>query len=724
MRKFVVFLIILLVLATIAGIALLNLSRLVNSRKDFFLARAEKVIGREVEAGEIGVTIWGGLAVRVKDVSVSDDPEFSKEKFIESEELQVNVAWFPLIKKELQVKKVTLRRPRIYVIRDSTGRFNFDSLGLPEGAAAGVAADVSQNTSAQSDGMTPVDNTQGGDPARQDLSVSPKRSSFAFFIALANIDEGEVRFVDQGTGSEMFFRSTDLSVKDAALDRPVSARLKASFLAEGEGGGGQNLELTGRVGPVGETPEPSDIPVELELTIDAISLPQAQRIKMLSKLLPPDLALTGPLRTKARIIGKLSSLSVSGKIELTDCSIDLESRFRKPAGMPLQLVSEAHLSGGTAEIKSSTLTLGELVLSGHGTAGLGQPPVVRFNMRSEGMDLSGWGELIPLLVTYDPVGKIDLNLDIDGPVERGSFPKARGHLVVKQASIKLPKAPEPLKWSSGDIVFSTAGEGKLVLADSVRLEGLNGTVKGRGQIDLQETPPKFEFDTHIRDVDLVELIRSSPAGSEKRIQGRTNLDLSFTGHGREWKDIRQSLNGAGWMEVLQGTILEVNIARSLLNSILGQTKSAVFVSDRLQQKYPHVFKETKTVIKELEGDISIEGGRIRTPNLQLQMKDYSILGAGSIGLDWTVDSKGIFVLSPQLSKDLVDEVGYASFLLNAQNCVEVPFSITGTLPKVVLKSDLTGLGGRMQDSVISPEIDKLKNKLLDKFLPSKKRKKK
>ena len=57
---------VLLVLVILAGVALVNLNGLINRNKDYLLAQAKEALGRDVKIGDIGVTLWGGIGVRLQ----------------------------------------------------------------------------------------------------------------------------------------------------------------------------------------------------------------------------------------------------------------------------------------------------------------------------------------------------------------------------------------------------------------------------------------------------------------------------------------------------------------------------------------------------------------------------------------------------------------------------------------------------------------------------------
>src|ERR687885_1992667 len=97
MRKWIIAGAVLTLLCAGTIIALLNLNALVQRNRDFLLAQAEQVLGRKITAGDIELTVFTGIGLRVKDFALADDPSFSTENFIRARDLQVNVKMWPLL---------------------------------------------------------------------------------------------------------------------------------------------------------------------------------------------------------------------------------------------------------------------------------------------------------------------------------------------------------------------------------------------------------------------------------------------------------------------------------------------------------------------------------------------------------------------------------------------------------------------------------------------------
>ena len=87
-RVFLFLLALLVLFAASAAWIVMNLGKVIDSNKDYILAQVKQAVGRDVTLEKIDVTLWPGAGVRLSKFIVSDDPQFSAEKFISAEDLQ------------------------------------------------------------------------------------------------------------------------------------------------------------------------------------------------------------------------------------------------------------------------------------------------------------------------------------------------------------------------------------------------------------------------------------------------------------------------------------------------------------------------------------------------------------------------------------------------------------------------------------------------------------
>src|SRR5260370_2662117 len=108
----------------------------VNSFRPKLESELSSALGRQVKVGNLSLSILSG-SVSAEDLSIADDPAYSKDPFIRAKSLKAGVEVMPLIfSKALHVTAVTLDKPEIALLRDASGKWNFSTLGSKSEAAA------------------------------------------------------------------------------------------------------------------------------------------------------------------------------------------------------------------------------------------------------------------------------------------------------------------------------------------------------------------------------------------------------------------------------------------------------------------------------------------------------------------------------------------------------------------------------------------------------------
>jgi len=87
-------------------------------------------LGRQVKVGNLSLSLLSG-SVTADNISIADDPQFSKSPFVEAKDLKVGVEMLPLIfSRTLNVRNITIDQPQINLVKLENGdRWNFSSLG-------------------------------------------------------------------------------------------------------------------------------------------------------------------------------------------------------------------------------------------------------------------------------------------------------------------------------------------------------------------------------------------------------------------------------------------------------------------------------------------------------------------------------------------------------------------------------------------------------------------
>ncbi len=169
---------------------------------------------RAVTLDRISLTWHGGVALRIKGLTIYAGPQPQGDPVLNVEALSAVVRLGPLLHKDVQVSSIVISRPRVQVRRDAQGRI--DLVGL---AAAGSPAAAPSGAQA------------AGSPA---ASVQ---------IGSLDVDDGAIRWVDTMTTppTDVWITRLDIEVRNISLTQPLDFRVKLSAFSDA-----QNVAIVGR----------------------------------------------------------------------------------------------------------------------------------------------------------------------------------------------------------------------------------------------------------------------------------------------------------------------------------------------------------------------------------------------------------------------------------------------------------------------------------------------
>ncbi len=117
-------LVVLLLLAVAALPFLINPNRF----RPMLEAELTKALARDVKVGDLKLAILSG-GVTAGNLSIADDPTYSRTPFVETRSATLGVDLWPLIfSRHLHVTQLTLDQPRINLLQSAAGDWNFSSL--------------------------------------------------------------------------------------------------------------------------------------------------------------------------------------------------------------------------------------------------------------------------------------------------------------------------------------------------------------------------------------------------------------------------------------------------------------------------------------------------------------------------------------------------------------------------------------------------------------------
>jgi len=771
------------VIVTIAVglVALLNINSLIRRNRAFLLDRAEQALGRKISVGEVEATLFTGIGARLTNFAMADDPDYTSEDFVRAKDLQIHLRFWPLLKKEVQVKKVALHDPVIRIVRNPDGKFNFSTIGKKDKVKKEAAEKEKKKGAPKAEGES------------------------AFLISLVDISRGDIQYIDKKDHTDLQLRQIDLKVEDFDLNQPFTVKLAAAVYDDK-----QNLKLTSKIGPLRPDGDFNQAPLDGEIDIDPLDMTRLNAaLPNLKNQMSKDLDLSGVFRIKnLKFKGTLKDLAVNGEIEGTNGVLRHGKNFQKATGIPLTLSTEARYAGDKLTIRSGRLKLHTLELATAGDIQLGGSTVLNLSINSAPASLDGWDKIVPAIASYQLKGTMEVQANVRGKVGKGAMPQIQGVLSLKKASAIPPEFPKPIenldtkisftgqranisdmslnlgksrirlaatiekfspltlsyKMSSPEIFpadyrallpedrkadvirnlqsegqLSMAGgnmvyQGKLSSADgtlynvaykgldatlsladkvanirNLRVNAMSGTVQVEGEYSFKEAVPRFSLASKAQGVDVKELYTALDAKAERDIRGRMNADMKLVGSGKTWEEIKPTLRGQGEAEVLQGALLNFNIAEATLGSIAGMPGLTNMINPNLRKKYPETFTAKDTEFKELKANFDMADGRINVKNLRMSAAEFLVQGQGWADFNRRVDFRSTVDFSQRLSADLAQSTREVKYLLNNQGQLEMPIIVKGRLPNVKPKPDGNYLAQMAQRAFMRKGTGDLKN---------------
>ncbi len=410
MRKFLLRLVI---VAALLGAAALLLPGLldVNRYRVPIQAELEKRLHRQVTLGAMRLSLFP-LAFRVRDVAIAEDRRFGEGRvFAQAEEVHVAAKLWPLLQGEVQMDALEMRSPRVELIRNPDGEWNFASLGKAPAA--------------------PSPAPQGTALALESLKITDGQ------VAITDLHDREPRTV---------YDHIDLTLNGYAPGSAFDVRLAAHL----PGAGTQEIALKGRTGPVADAW--SATPFDGKLRLSQVSIASLQKF----------LHTTALTDTDAVASGEATVRNQGGKLE-SKGSLKLEQPRLRGVALGFPLAADFDVAGdtklGAYTIHQGKLQLGATPVSIRGTAIIAPDPVqLNLSLKIAASDVS-LEELARLGaafgLAFNPktkiAGRLTADLEAEGPARR---PALRGAISAKNVVITGGDLPQPVRAESVELALT------------------------------------------------------------------------------------------------------------------------------------------------------------------------------------------------------------------------------------------------------------------------------
>ncbi len=621
------------VAVAVAGLALfamVNLRTLIGAHRDELVARVGRMVGRPVTVAAV-VPSWWPLGIRLREVTVAEDPEFGATPFFAAESVVMGIRPWPLVAGRIEASGVHLDRPRLTLVRDPSGHWNVESLGV--GAKDAGKDDARGGT---------------GKERRRGFRIPLE---WVVGVALSQIDRGTVTIEDRRLGRPPIeLRHLHLHATDVYLGATAHLRLEGALFAADA----PDLRLDLRVPELGQH-DAQHAPFTAHVDVRDADL------AVLARWLGGEPATSGRVRSlKIDAEGPLLQGRATVAVDADDPALVVAD---VPLGRTQPIAATATIAGAVDALRITDVraTLGTLALRAEGQA-----------------VVDPWR--VALTVTSEPQGRAMLALD-DMVLAIG---EVDGTLAFDREGLAL----QPLRLRVDDAPFEVRGwvtDAEPPMLDvHVEAEPFDGTLTADVAVD-ENGAARARVETAA--IDLGKALPRFAPELEGRVEGRASGGAVVTARVVEGRIASGSLAGTGTLSVANGRLRDVNLPDLVVAAIEEVPFMPQLVSAGTRARYAELFGSRDTVVDSADVPFTIGRGRLASERALFVNPAYQISGKGWIDATDELRFTGTVLLGASVSRTLRDDVRAAKYLAADDGRISLPFVARGRLGHVRVEPD-------------------------------------
>lgn len=674
----------LIIAAVIAAPYLLNIDAL----RTWGEGQATAYLGRKVTIEDASFS-WSGPKVKLSGFSIAEAEGMGDDPFARFDSFDLKLRLVDLFRLRLSVEHVILSGPRIRVLRNQKGRFNFDD----------ILDHINQST-AVADLPYPPLAYAAINPAAGAMKAPP----IDLLIKEVRVKAGEIFFSDAANprlSKGITIEGIELTLRDLSLDRPITISA-----ALGIGNASKDIQFDGTVGPVGKVIVPGKIPFDLKLKVLPFELARLPRI-----IGPLPVGLSGVVSASQTVKGSLSegiSFEIEGAIE----KLNINGKDNKPLVTDftgsIKQRGRFDLNNMNMTLDAFTLEAYQAVFEASGSVrNLGATPLLDLTVKSNPIPLAGWEKMLPDL---GPMVKLDGDLTFEGSVKGTVGKDLKADLVFTSRRFEMDRGPALMDRSSSEAAVPPGGakplepikappitvtgkitieegrferiaftdfsavlsqEESLIILEELKLKAFSGRLAGSAWADLGALPLTYGTRMMMTGVQINDAL-AAVANMDGIVFGKASMDVSIEGKGTRFSDLEKYLSGKGAVKATNGRLTTANLGGGA-----GRAASLLGLEG----------DSGETKFEEMDVSFTIENGKVKVSNMRISTGEYSLKARGDIGLDRSLAMTARMTLSHEKS-DQIPAKRRRLFPKEKDGRVQIPLKISGSItsPKIGLDS--------------------------------------
>ncbi|HLX76083.1 MAG TPA: AsmA family protein, partial [Terriglobales bacterium] len=431
----------------------------VNQFRPTVEAQLTTALGRQVKIGDLSLSLLKGQ-LGASNITIADDPAFSRNPFVEARALDISVEIMPLIfNRAVHVQSLTLEQPQVALIRSAAGTWNFSSIGQAKGnQPAATPAKGSEPAPKKTEGSAGSTSGGGGGSAMPEIQIQK--------LEIAN---GRILLGSAGHRPQAYD-----AVNLRADNVSYTSRFPFTLTANMPGGG--KMDVKGQAGPVDRS-DASRTPFTAQANITRLDLAS-------SGLLEPGAGIAGVVDFKGNLKSDGNRAQTKGMVTASKLCL---VKGCHPASQPITVdyASDYDLARQTGTVDNTRIVTGKSAVNLAGTYDLhGTSPVLHMKANAPSIPVQDVQALLPAMGVVLPEGASfqsgsgDAHMSVDGPlsnlVTTGNVALSNARLAGFSLGSKLAalSALSGINKAASDTVIQTLSSGVRIAPAGINADNL------------------------------------------------------------------------------------------------------------------------------------------------------------------------------------------------------------------------------------------------------------
>jgi hypothetical protein len=231
---------------------------------------------------------------------------------------------------------------------------------------------------------------------------------------------------------------------------------------------------------------------------------------------------------------------------------------------------------------------------------------------------------------------------------------------------------------------------KIARVTLLKLKAFSGAIVATGNTRLESAAP-MEASISFTNIDVQQALDSQKSKAAGTVRGALGGNIAVSGKIGSFDEMKPTLKGSGKLTLVNGKLVGVNVGGQALKKVQHLPAIGNLVPEAVVKNHPELFANPDTDIQLASLTFVLADMRITSHDIKVQTQDYNLLGDGWFDMDKNIDLAARIVLSPQFSKELIEQKKEVGFIANKDGQIDVPLQVVGQLPKPQVLPNVTEL---------------------------------